>query len=228
MENIVYINLDSRPDRKLHMEQQLSILGWNATRLQAVKLQNGALGCSMSHLRCIENAIKDNVPYLIVLEDDTVFLNPELFKQQFELFKLNNPNFDVLLLAGNNLPPYYPVDDTCIKISHCQTTTAYVVNNHYLPTLANNIKEGIKQFILNPDEARLYAIDKYWIKLQKIHNWYLLMPVLVIQKPDYSDIENKYVDYTELMLDLDKSKYIKQKQKHDNHIQKKSWKMDLK
>ena len=38
----------------------------------------------------------------------------------------------------------------------------------------------------------------YWKNLQKIHNWYIVNPVLMIQRPSKSDIENNYKDYTSL------------------------------
>ena len=36
--------------------------------------------------------------------------------------------------------------------------------------------------------------------------WYLLTPLTVTQKPDYSDIEKKEINYNILMLDLEKTK----------------------
>ena len=51
-----YINLHCRPDRKQHVENQLTSIGINAERFNAIKMSNGAIGCSMSHLKIIENA----------------------------------------------------------------------------------------------------------------------------------------------------------------------------
>jgi hypothetical protein len=50
----------------------------------------------------------------------------------------------------------------------------------------------------------LYAIDKYWFKLQQKDNWYLITPLTVTQREDYSDIEERNTNYTRLMVDLDK------------------------
>jgi len=58
-----YINLDTRPDRKEHVETQLNMIGIKADRFKAIKLNNGAIGCSMSHLKLLENAKK--ITYLI-------------------------------------------------------------------------------------------------------------------------------------------------------------------
>ena len=121
----------------------------------------------------------------------------------------NHKNWDVLLLAGNNVPPYIKVDNTCVKVSHCQTTTGYIVKSHYYDILINNIKEGIQYLMKDPNNHFHYAIDKYWLLLQKQNNWFLIIPPTVIQREDYSDIEKRNTNYKHLMTDLDKSHLIK-------------------
>jgi glycosyl transferase family 25 len=199
-----YINLESRPDRKIHVEEQLVKIGINAIRFNAIKLQNGAIGCSMSHLKCLEIAKQNNWDHVLIVEDDILFLNPELFKNQLNKFLKNHDNFDVVLIAGNNMPPYQKIDDCCVKVCHCQTTTGYLVKKHYYDTLINNIKEGIQKLIKNPEQHVLYAIDKYWFKLQEQHEWFLITPLTVTQREDYSDIEKRHTNYTRVMVDLDK------------------------
>ena len=82
--NVMYINLDSRVDRKEHVEKELVKIGViHPERLKAVKLENGALGCSMSHLKCIEIAKQQNYEYVLICEDDITFLNPIIFLTQF-------------------------------------------------------------------------------------------------------------------------------------------------
>jgi glycosyl transferase family 25 len=204
IEHSFYINLESRPDRKTHVEEQLSKIGINATRFNAIKLKNGAIGCSMSHLKCLEIARQNNWDHLLIVEDDIHFLNPELFKTQLNKFLKNHNDFDVVLIAGNNVPPYQKIDDCCVKVYRCQTTTGYLVKKHYYDTLINNIKEGIQKLIKNPEQHVLYAIDKYWFRLQEHDNWFLITPLTVTQREDYSDIEKRYTNYTRVMIDLDK------------------------
>ena len=200
-----YINLETRPDRKSHVEAQLKTLGIQAERFNAIKLANGALGCSLSHLKCLETAKANGWEHLLIVEDDILFTNPELFKTQINKFFENHPNFDVVLIAGNNRPPYKKMDDeTCVKVSRCQTTTGYLVKSHYYDTLIQNFKEGIKKLMREPDNHILYAIDKHWFQLQEKDNWYLIVPLTVIQREDYSDIEKRPTNYKNIMLDLDK------------------------
>lgn len=204
-----YINLDSRPDRKTHVEKQLLNIGVKADRFNAIKLSNGAIGCSMSHLKCLEIAKENNWPHVLIVEDDILFLNPELFVKQINLFFKNHKAYDVALIAGNNLPPYTKIDESCVKIKTCQTTTGYIVQNHYFDTLIKNYKNGIQLLLKYPAQHQYFAIDKYWFHLQEIDNWYLIVPLTVTQKEDYSDIEKRPTNYTGLMLDLDKTEFFK-------------------
>ena len=204
-----YINLDSRPDRKQHVERQLGIIGINAQRFKAIKLQNGALGCSLSHLKLIETAKANNWPHILVVEDDILFTNPSLFIQQCNKFLSTHKEFDVALISGNNVPPYREIDDTCVQVTKCQTTTGYLVQNHYFDTLIQNYKMGIQNLMREPENHRIYAIDKFWFNLQAIHKWYLIIPLTVTQREDYSDIEKRPTNYARALLDLDKEAFFK-------------------
>jgi len=214
-----YINLLSRPDRKNHVENQLLSIGINAERFNAIKMTNGAIGCSMSHLKIIEISKKNNWDHVLIVEDDILFTNPTIFVTQFNHFLKNHNDFDVVLIAGNNLPPYKIIDNTCVKVTQCQTTTGYLVKNHYFDTLIKNYKEGLLNLMKDPSNHRLYAIDKYWFNLQKINKWYLITPLTVTQREDYSDIEKRPTNYTNVMLDLNKEAFL-QRQKDIETLKK--------
>jgi GR25 family glycosyltransferase involved in LPS biosynthesis len=207
--NTLFINLEHRQDRHNHVIKQLESLNINGTRLNAVKLKNGALGCTISHIKCLELAKDNNWDQVFICEDDILFTNPTLLLNNIEIFHKNNDiNWDVLIIGGNNCPPYTTITDYCIKVSSCQTTTGYIVKKHYYDTLLKNFKESANNLLKNPGQKKLYALDIYWKQLQKIDNWYMITPVSVIQKEDYSDIEQKVVKYDYLMLDLEK-KWLK-------------------
>lgn len=206
LENIFYINLEHRIDRKNNIENELIKLGLlqKAKRFNAIKMNNGAIGCSLSHLQLLKNALKDKLNHICILEDDIYFLNPELFINQLNKFLENHKDWDVILIAGNNIPPYQKIDDTCIKVNTCQTTTGYIVNGHYISKLMDNIKIGLTHLINKPHLHCLYAIDKFWFLLQKVDNWFLIIPTSVVQRDDYSDIEKRKVNYKNIMLDINK------------------------
>jgi len=208
IQNILYINLASRIDRKREIEEELNKIGLNGTRFDAVVLNNGALGCSCSHLKCLRIAQANDWEHVLICEDDIQFLNPELFKNQLNLFLSNNKDWDVVLLSGNNMPPYEKNDGSSIKVSRCQTTTGYIVRKHYYDILIENFKESITKLMKEPENHRFYAIDKYWFKLQERDKWYLIVPLSVIQRAGFSNIEQRITNYSRAMLDLDKKNYF--------------------
>ena len=206
IKNAFYINLDHRTDRKEHVTNQLTNLGLHGfERFNAIKMENGAVGCSMSHLKILQTAFQNNWDHVLIVEDDITFLDLDLFKANFETFlQRNGNNWDVILLAGNNMPPYDTIDDVCIKVKRCQTTTGYLVNGHYIKKLMENVKMGLTQLMYKPASHAMYAIDKFWFLLQAVDKWYLIIPPTVVQREDYSDIEKRQTNYQKIMMDLDK------------------------
>jgi len=204
IKHALYINLESRPDRKQHVENQMKVIGIQANRFNAIKLANGALGCSMSHLKCLQIAKEQNWEHVLICEDDITFINPGLFIRQANKFLKNQNKWDVVLIAGNNMPPYKVVDEYCVQVTRCQTTTGYLVRSHYYDTLIDNIKTGINMLVRNPDLHKVYAVDKFWFLLQDKDLWFLITPLSVVQREDYSDIEKRRTNYTKNMVDLDK------------------------
>jgi hypothetical protein len=84
-----------------------------------------------------------------------------------------------------------------------------LVKSHYYDKLINNYKEGIKKLITEPLKHVVYAIDKYWFRLQEKDKWFLITPLTVTQREDYSDIEKRRTNYTNVMIDLDKKAFLK-------------------
>ena len=210
-----YINLESRTDRKAQVEEQLRNVGLTcAQRFNAVKLEDGRVGCSMSHLKCLSIAKEKKWPHVLIVEDDIEFLNPGLFINQMNRFLSRHNNWDVVLLAGNNVPPHIRDGDECVKISRCQTTTGYLVNGHYYDMLIENIKNSIVKLLKEPENHIKYSIDRYWFFLQKRDNWYLLTPLTVVQREGYSDIAKKVTNFVNIMTDLDK------KERSDRHMKR--------
>ena len=216
----LYINLESRTDRREHVEAQLNALKYadggvpNLTieRFNAIKhAASGAIGCSMSHMRCIQIAKERNWDHVLICEDDVLFTNVPLFLTQLAEFMRTVPTWDVVLLAGNNIPPFQIVNDACIQVSNCQTTTAYIVRAHYYDTLIANYRAGINKLMRNPMQTLNYAIDRYWFELQRQDEWFLITPLSVVQREDYSDIEQRVTNYGHLMLDLDKQELIRRR-----------------
>ena len=209
LRNILYINLDHREDRLIQIkdefENKLKISNVIPQRFPAIKHDKGAVGCALSHIKCLEIALERKYPYVFICEDDIQFLNTEQFFNSINQFeKIPPSNWNVLIVSGNTVPPYRLYNQTCVNIVNCQTTTGYITHYNYYKTLIHNFKEGVQQLLKYPGNERYFAIDQYWKSLQLSKTWYMIFPPSVIQRVSYSDIEKKVVDYSGLMLDMEK------------------------
>lgn len=200
IENVYYINLEQRTDRKKQVEEQLKQLNWKYERFNAIKSTSGRVGCSLSHLKLLTMAKEKKLPYIVIVEDDIMFTNVKLFQNLFTNFLNTIPNFDTYLLAGNLRNPIRKVTKNILQVYRSFTTTGYIVQSHYYDTMIQNFKDGIKELLKNPNNG-LFAIDTYWMKLQQTGQWYISYPRTVTQQPDFSDIENRVVNYNHVMLD---------------------------
>lgn len=205
LDHVYFINLEHRVDRLYMTKQELAKLKPNiGTRFNAIKAASGAVGCSMSHIKCLEQAKNNNLPHVFICEDDICFLNPQLLMKNLQTFCENIPDWDVLVIGGNTVPPYQQIGDYCARVFNNQTLTGYIVREHYYDKLIANFREGLKKLIANPENKREYAIDMYWKRLQTTDLYYFITPPTVSQREGFSDIEKRQTNYTHLMLDMNK------------------------
>ena len=207
MKNVYYINLDSREDRKLHVENQLKLLGWDFKRFSAIKHKNSALGCCLSHIALLELAIELDLEYIIIFEDDFVIKDLTKFKHSFnKVINTLKPHFDVLKLGSSSLPPYKNTNEFYTQLTMSFCSHAYMVKKHYFKTLLTNLKQSaflLENFnIFAFHKINLNCFDVWNNLLIKKDTWLQLLPLTVTQLPGYSNIEKKLVNYDNLCLSL--------------------------
>lgn len=228
LQHTIFINLDHRVDRRECTEKELAKIHIREPeRFAAISNDiSGAIGCSMSHIACLEKAIQRNYPWVFICEDDIHFTDPDVLLQSLDLFYKNfvlhpQRKWSVLLIAANNAGPvcFYP--HCCIpqkknqpfvvQIQRCFTTTGYIVHQSYYKELLDNMREGVSLLLREYAQNKmappsvglnLHALDVYWMKLQRKDTWYLLVPLTVSQYAGQSDICKESVDYDSLMLEL--------------------------
>jgi hypothetical protein len=201
--NCFYINLDERKDRREHVEMQLNWMGITGERFSAVKTKFGAIGCTMSHIKCLEMAKERDYDMVFICEDDIQFISKDTLQNSVNKFMETVKEWDVCIIGGNNGRPFKPVNEICVQVQNCQTTTGYVVKKHYYDVLLKNFRESV-QNLIRSQNIRLHALDIYWKQLQGRDKWFLLIPIMAYQKEGYSDIEKKNVDYRRMMANYDK------------------------
>mgnify|MGYP006422344223 CR=1 FL=1 len=69
LKHTLFINLEHRKDRLEHAMNEFKILGIEAERVDAVKPKSGAVGCTMSHIKCLELAKKRDYDYVFIAPD---------------------------------------------------------------------------------------------------------------------------------------------------------------
>tara|TARA_Y100000816_G_scaffold288843_1_gene274194 strand:+ start:578 stop:1246 length:669 start_codon:yes stop_codon:yes gene_type:complete len=205
LQNTFYINLEHRTDRLEHVKNELKKIGVEGERFNAIKTKSGAIGCTLSHIKCLEIAKERKYEEVFICEDDITFTNPTLFLENLKKFCDNEDiMWDVLIIGGNNVPPYKQYYEYCARVFNCQTTTGYIVKEEFYDVMINNFKEGLNKLIKNTKNTREFAIDIYWKKLQMENFWYMITPPTVTQYENFSDIEERQTNYNHLLLDMDK------------------------
>jgi glycosyl transferase family 25 len=195
IEKIVYINLAHRTDRKKQVEKELRKVfpSEKIVRFNAIKHEKGGIGCSLSHIGALELAVKNNWKNVLIVEDDLQWIH---FEKGSELLKkLVENQYDAIVLSGHGVS----YDKNTYKLNECYGRTAYLVNNHYFQTILQNTKDGVELLIPNYNNGN-HRGDIYWKRLHKKDNWYVIMPQMCMQRPSFSDIEKRKVDYTYLII----------------------------
>ncbi|MBW5405646.1 glycosyltransferase family 25 protein [Morganella morganii] len=197
VDKVVYINLAERTDRRESIEFQLNKLGVppeKIIRFDAVKNENGTLGCTLSHIGVMTMAEKNKWSNVLVLEDDMIFHNDDESLDRINYFfsSLISSSWDAGLLSGS----YFNIN----KIHNCfyrlyfsYLANSYIVNQHYYTTLRNcflmseeKLKKGVPR-----NEC---CLDMLWNELMKKDSWYAIYPCIGYQSVCMSDIEHTVTD----------------------------------
>jgi hypothetical protein len=181
------INLDERTDRLSEAQlelQKIPTLGI-VHRLPAVKAENGVFGCALSHMYCLAHARNNNC-HAMIFEDDFLFVDKyeEVFTKCLD--ELDSMDWDMWYGGGNICGTIWQISESLGKLSHAQSTHHYMVNHNFINTLLLTIPS----FYGKPLDL-IYAED-----IIPLHNCYISVPMMTIQRPSFSSIEKCFVDYS--------------------------------
>jgi GR25 family glycosyltransferase involved in LPS biosynthesis len=194
----VVINLDERKDRyEICVEEEFPKLDINPIRKSGVRFNftdnknwNGAIGCMVSHYNVLTASVLLN-SNVFIFEDDIHFIGDNIAETLDKACnELNGMEWDMVYVAGNILKPFHRVSEHLAKLFHCQSTAGYGVNKNFAEKLLKYID---LQHIQNP-------ID--WIYAEQVipnNNAFITVPLLGIQRDDFSNIENTDVKYSEYL-----------------------------
>jgi len=203
LDQILYINLDDRRDRRTHMETLLSqTLGVPTDRFErvaAVRDSPGWKGCAQSHVKAVELALERQYHYVCILEDDFCPLSVE-FSASLETAWATLPSdFHVLMLGLTPIRLQRIQKDPLYRVRQALAMPGYIVAREYLPVLLKTFRQAL---------AEQQPIDLLTQRLQASDRWYGFFPPIARQLPGFSDIENRHTDYGFLELEGRMLKFI--------------------
>lgn len=178
------VNLDNRTDRWKLCLPEFEKIGVHPERFSAIYDPVGWKGCRKSHIEILKKA-KEEKKNVLIFEDDFEVINHENNLLDNVAEELNKIKWDMFYLGGNILRPFYQVSNHLAKLTHCQSTHAYGVNYNFLDTLIPIVEKN--NFII--DVVYADGVIPY-------HNCYITIPMVAIQRADYSDIEKTVMDYS--------------------------------
>ena len=192
IDRIIYINLDSREDRRSEIEGVLNdySVSDRSERFSAIYRAPpmGIAGCGYSHLAVLKLAKERKYKRVFIVEDDFVFtVSREVLEQKLQkLFDSEIP-FDVFMLSYN-LIQYrsIPEQSEYIRILCAETASGYIVSEHYYDTLIQLYETNIP--LLEQTGAHwIYANDQIWKELQGRDKWFGFAMPVGKQRPSFSD-----------------------------------------
>lgn len=197
---VVFINLDHRKDRLWDMRKllldDLQIPEHQVKRFAALVDDPPFRGCTRSHLAALRQAFRDpSVQVAAILEDDLELLvEPREFRQLLKqaLHHLGE-QWDVLYwgMTPIRIRPTKIMPRLC-RVFQALAMPGYLVHRRYWPTM-----ERIYQTALDTMQPHDLVTQRY----QNEGLWYGFYPPVFRQRPGFSDIEQKPVDYSYLEVE---------------------------
>jgi glycosyl transferase family 25 len=205
---VIYINLDSRPDRKEELTAEMSRIGIPSDkifRLSAVKRKWGALGCSLSHIACMNFIIERGWQRTLVLEDDAGFEDKNKERWNAGLKDVNSligsgsltnldAKWDVVFLGGFVRDTGGPIKteyNSIWRTKNTSCTHAYIVRGEYAKKILLHTEMAVQMMMKNPANVKQYNLDNAWSGLMAEDRWYITIPTLAYQRESFSDIEGQ-------------------------------------
>jgi len=202
IDKIYCINLKSRKDRKEKMLFQFEKLKLNVQWIKGEKIYftlrknkhkkynfslKGQLGCLKSHLKIINDAIKNNYENIIIFEDDVIICD-DFVERLNNIEKYIPKDWDVIHLAGNCYHHYEKHQPYSEKINK------YIMkNNQVYGTFALLINKKIFKILKNLYKKKKYNTDNIHVEeIQKNYNSYSVLPFMCHITNDKSDITKVY------------------------------------
>jgi GR25 family glycosyltransferase involved in LPS biosynthesis len=178
IDKIFYINNDK--DKDISIKSQLKIYKLNGKKIYKTK------NLILSHIRCLEKAIKNNYKNILILEDDFMFsCTPNELRSEIKNFLKTIKKWDILMLSSYDIKKE-EYSENIYKIINTNDFTGYLVNNNYYQVLLEIFKNIYNLY--NQKQKDFLEI------IQNKDNWFVI-PNLGIKQTYYNKLEKRMVHY---------------------------------
>lgn len=177
------INLKHRTDRYDHMITEMKKLPISYEFVDGIIDETKT--CFQSQKKCIQLAKQNNLPYVLVLEDDATFTDNVIEILQKTFSEIQEMDWDMFFLGANLQAPAIRISDSLLKLTGAYAAHAYIVHERFYDT------------ILELPHDR--EMDVHYHDLMLNHNVYMCDPIIAYQLPSYSDLQSGYRDYNSAM-----------------------------
>jgi GR25 family glycosyltransferase involved in LPS biosynthesis len=187
------INLDERTDRLNNVIKRFEPYTITLYRIPAIRDSVGWKGCGYSHISVIKMAKEQNLPSVLIIEDDCV--PTEHFKNWFviqEWLDKHRTKWDIFI-GGNsyygfwtnekdNIKPLCQLEDIKLYKTKIAAFHFYYVNSSAYDKMLEWETNKSMPIDLWPDNVNLNSIS--------------CTPFIALQEPNYSNIEKSVRDYS--------------------------------
>lgn len=188
----VYINLDTRPDRREQIEAECARMGLAVERFDARRSIGPGPGCTLSHLEVLKLARSRGSPSVLIFEDDFEFL---VSKETVDTLLQRLPDdYDVVMLAYH-VTCEEPYSEDFGRALEAQTASGYIVHSRMYDRLIATLEDAHRLYVENPSMHWVYINDQFWKQLQPVSRWYYSRIRIGRQRAGYSDLVGEFRDY---------------------------------
>lgn len=188
MFDIYVINLEERTDRLEKIKEIFK--DFNLIRINAIKHENGAIGCFLSHIECIKIAKQNNLKNIFVIEDDCIpyYTETNFVNRLCKVKKILDEyeDWDIFLGSTNHVF----AQDVIEKKNILEIFFLKMIRGSSAHMICYNQK--VYDTFINANPYTDGPVDKFWInKFTAI----VPIPFIASQNEGFSNILNKNISY---------------------------------
>ena len=195
MSKAYVINLDKATDRWEKIQKTWSGI-FNLERVSAVETSPGWIGCTLSHIKTVEEAKERGDPYILVFEDDcipqsnkSVHAIKKLWDEAYQILTANTDAWDIVIGASTAIYDSEPTIDNklsglFVKIFRLPrgSTAHWILYNASVYDKIISWKNG----------PRTKVIDEIFDCAQV----FVTVPFMAVQDECYSYLQNSVTNYS--------------------------------